>query len=187
MKTLTLHEVTSNDELVRTTNANGINLESSALFVFIDFEKSTPRIIDWDASAAEADLVMKKTHSELLSVVDDNEHFLGVVTRENLNDQEIIKRLQHGIQRSDLSVADFMLNREKLKSIALKDLAKNTIATVVDTLKLSGERFCLVIDGDAHSIRGLVSADDIARKLNLPINISHDSSFVGVFKAINAA
>lgn len=185
MRTLSLHTTAPLDELAWPQEKTEITMDSSALEIFTDFELVKPRIIDSDTSAIEAERLMLKAHVRMLMVVDARQHFLGVINLENLNSQEILKKLQAGHAREDLYVLDFMQSRESLRAFDYADLAKASIRNVIDTLKFHGEQHCLVIQSDTHKIRGIISASDIARKLDLPVNISHDSSFVRIFQAVH--
>ncbi len=184
MKELAFYDTTPFDELAWPELNKRISLESSALEIFTDFEKTQPMVIDSSMSAVDAEKLMQTEHVRLKFVVNSNNHLLGVVSLEDLNSREILKRVSKGENREELSVTDFMRPRNKLKSFDYSDLAHASIKDVIGSLKNSGYRHCLVVDHKHHKIRGIISASDIARSLQLQINIKSDSSFVGIFKAI---
>jgi len=185
MKNLTFYDTTPFDELAWPALNKQINLASSALEIFTDFEKTQPMVVDSSMSAIDAEKLMQTEHIRLKFVVNNNNHLLGVVSLEDLNSQEIIKRISGGENREELSVTDFMRPRKGLKSFEYSDLSKASINDVIGALKDSGYRHCLVVDREQHKIRGIISASDIARTLQLQINIKGDSSFVGIFNAVD--
>lgn len=187
MKSLHLYETHAIDQLVRPEEARSISVTSSACEVITDFTKTQPLMLLSSASAVEAEQLMRKTHVRLKLVIDDNACFLGVVGLEDLNSQEVIKKLAAGFTREDLTVADFMRPRSALRAFDINELERSTIADVVQALKSSGYQHCLVVDRKRHSIRGVISASDIARKLNLPLDLSCASNFAAIFAALHPA
>ncbi|MDF1690535.1 MAG: CBS domain-containing protein [Cycloclasticus sp.] len=184
MKNLTFYDTTPFDELAWPERNNNITLDSSALEVFTDFNQIKPLVIESSISAIDAEKLMQKAHVHLKIVVDSNNHFLGIVSLEDLNCQEILKRISKGDNREELSVTDFMRRRKSLKAVDYSELEKASIDTVIGALKSNNQQHCLVIDREQHKIRGIISARDIARKLHLPLNIASDSTFVGIFQAV---
>ncbi|TYK67122.1 CBS domain-containing protein [Colwellia echini] len=182
MKNLALCNLESIDELACPKDKN-VNLNSSALTIFTDFEAVQPIVLDASTSAVEAEKLMINSHVRLIIIVEQS-HFLGVVSLDDLNLQGIIKREASGIPRAELCVADFMQARNELKAFSYEELQKSSINDVVETLQKRGQQHCIVVDRDSHMIRGIISASDIARKLRIPININVDSSFVNIFNAL---
>ena len=183
MKNLALCDIESIDELAW-PKENCVDLNSPALTVFTDFEQVNPIVIDASTSAVDAESLMINAHVRLVIIVDQY-HFLGVVSLDDLNLQEMIKREAAGIPRAELSVADFMQTRNELKAFSLEELEKSSINDVVETLQKRGQQHCLVVDRNSHMIRGIISASDIARKLRIPININMNSSFINIFNALH--
>ena len=58
------------------------------------------------------------------------------------------------------------------------------IGDVIETLQSAGQQHCLVIDREQHAIRGVLSANDIARRLKLAVDVSTPNSFASIFKVI---
>lgn len=184
MINLTLHETTLSNELVWPEHSKELTGDSSALEVFTDFHKVKPLVIDAQTSAIDAEKLMLKAHVRLKIVVDADEQFLGIVSLQELNSQEMIKKISHGASREELLVIDFMKPKSELKAFSYSEMKKATINELVSALQKSGQQHCLVLDDD-RKIRGVISTSDIARRLSLPINISHDSSFVAIYNAIH--
>ena len=186
MKTLTLYQLNDTDELASPTIDNRISVDSPATEVFTDFVRHTPLVIDSSITAAEAKAMMKRTHVRLKFVINDNGHFVGIVSRDDLHAQGIMKKqaLQN-THRDDLMVTDFMKPRAELKVFHYQDLCDVTIDELIEALKFYGEQHCLVVDNETHKIRGIISSSDIARKLHLDIDIHERSSFLKIFEAVH--
>ena len=184
MKMLALYDLEEIDEFARPNSVEKITLNSSALEVFTDFTVAKPLILESSVSAVNAELLMQKAHVRLKFVVDENNHFMGIVSKNGLNDREVIKKVHAGETRDDLMVTDFMHARNTLKALDFKSVENAVIGDIVETLKENGLQHCLVLDRDKHQIRGIISASDIIRKLHLPVDIMNNSSFVDIFNAI---
>ena len=183
MKKLALCDTDSFDELAWPDDISSqVTQDASALEVFTDFKLFKPLVIDSSSSAIKAEKLMQKTKERLKFVVDKDCHFLGIISLEELNDQEVIKKLSDGYTREELSISDFMKPRVQLKALSYSELKKASIGDVIQVLKSSCQQHCLVVDRGQHEIRGVISANEIAKKLKFPINIAKTSQFVGVFK-----
>lgn len=185
MKNIALHDVEQVDELVWLDTYQGISLNSPALSIMTDFKKQKPLIIDADTLASEAEKMMLKAHVRLKIVVNQDNKLIGVVSLENLNSQEMMKKVNGGSERLDLLVSDFMLPKKDLKVINFSELENATVGDIVEVLKSNGLQHCLVVDRVAHQIRGIVSASDLARGLSIPMNLTVNPTFLDVFNAVH--
>lgn len=172
--------------LVWPNESRDVNLDSSALTVFTDFKENRPLVIDAHCSAIEAERLMLEEHVRLKLVINADRDFLGVVSLADLNSQELLKKVAKGFSRNELKVVDFMRPRESLRVLDYEEVARSTVADLVETLKGNYQQHCLVIDRSSHEIRGVVSASDLARRLRLPLDINRNSSFFGIFTALHA-
>jgi CBS domain containing-hemolysin-like protein len=173
------------DELAWPEENQDITMRTSALEVFTDFNQYKPLVIESTTSAIEARSLMQKAHVRLKMVVDSKDHFLGVISFDDLDKQAVIAKVSEGYKQEELCVTDFMRRRFDLKGFSYSELAKSRISDVVNALKGSEHQHCLVIDRETHKIRGIISASDIARKLHLQIDIENSSSFLNIFKALH--
>ena len=185
MKKLQMFSLDSVDHLVQPDEVEVVTIESSALFIFTDFKKTQPLMIDAHTKATEAEHEMRKAHVKLKLVVDDSLEMIGVVSYHDLSSEAIIKNVASGVSRSELSVADLMRQRSTLRSIDIFDLERATVGDVIHTLQENGEQHCLVIDRKKHHIRGLISASDIARRLHLPVIIEQTPTFASIFGSLH--
>jgi len=169
-------------EIASPANNTSITLKDSALMVFTDFLKTSPLILDDATSAIEAERLMRKTHVRFKIVVDQYNHFLGVISSDDLSEQAQLSKANKVTARAELSVTDLMTPKAELEAICRAQLDTATIGDVVDVLKDHGHQHCLVVDTNTGQICGLFSASDISRILHLPIDIQHRSSFYEIAK-----
>ncbi len=184
MKYLTFYEVDSIDELAR-PDEQELFLDTPALEVFTDLTVAKAPVIESDYNAIDAIQLMQKEHLEMMFVVDEEEHFLGLIREEDLNQQSIIIRQSKGYQRDELSISDFMIERSALKSFDYNEIIDASIRDILYALRKSDLKICLVIDRNEHKIRGIITVKDIAKKLKIPLSISIKSNFDDIYRAIN--
>jgi CBS domain containing-hemolysin-like protein len=179
-----LYPVDSIDQIAWPESSTGLSLDSPALTLLTDFQYHQPRFVDGHDSASAVEQAMLRTHVRLQLVVDEHHQFLGLVSLDDLNGQEILKRVAHGFKRSDLAAKDFMRPRGALRALDYEELRQARVRDLVETLKNKEHQHYLVVDRKSHHIRGVISASDIARKLRLDIKIHHGSSFVAIYNAL---
>ncbi|PSJ46650.1 histidine kinase [Zobellella endophytica] len=180
MKTLPLYAVEATDHLVQPADFTGAYLDSPALSLLSDFKHSQPTMIDADTRAADALEMMQHDHTRLKLVVDDRDELLGLIQLEQLSHQAIIRQVAKGDARHDILVTDLMLPRDKIKSFSYQQLEHSTIADVIHTLQSSGEQYCLVIDRESHQIRSVISVQDIAQRLHMPLDIRKTPTLLNI-------
>ena len=184
MENLDFYDVDPVDELVWPDRDQEIALDAHALAILTDFKEHKPLIVDVSATAVEAESLMRKAHVRMKIVVDKDSKFLGIIDLNDLNGQELIKRVAEGHCRDKMMITEFMQPKEMLKVLDYEELQTSSVGEVVEALKSSGQQHCLVVDRKRHQIRGVISASDLARHLKLPVDISNDSSFLAIFKEI---
>ncbi|MFT4941907.1 MAG: CBS domain-containing protein [Paraglaciecola sp.] len=184
MKNLALYNVNQLDQLAWPEKYQGITLDSPAMAVFTDFKKSKPLVIQDDAPASDVERRMIEERVRLKIVLDEANKFVGVISLDDLNSQEVIKRIASGIERSELLVSNFMRSKDQLKVILLSELVNATVYDVVEMLKTNGLQHCLVVDDTAHQIRGIVSASDLARGLGIAMNLRVSPTFFDIFNGM---
>ena len=177
MKPLTLLPAAGQTSLAHPEHVKNITLDDPALAIFTDFRQSQALVVQAGASAAEAESRMREAHVRMKIVVDKANNVLGMVSLDDLNNQEMIKRISQGFHRSELKVSDFMRPLAALKAFRWQDIQQASIGDVVDALQANGEQHCLAVDNQRREIRGIISASDIARKLRLPVDIATESNF----------
>ena len=185
MRKLSFYDTETVAELAWPEASQKITKRSPATKVFTDFNQYEPLVIEASMSALEAEKLMQQSHVRLKLVVDSSDHFLGIISLDDLSTQEVMKKLSEGYQREELFVTDFMRPRSVLKAFSYAEITAATIGDIINSLQGSGQQHALVIDREHHKIRGIISSSDIARKLKLPIDIDNKSSFAHIFAVVN--
>lgn len=162
-----------------------VSMHSKATEITTDFKLNSPLVIDSNTKAVEAEYIMKKAHVKLQLVLDEHSNFIGTLSFNDLNNQEIVKKVARGDVRSELRVADFMRLKAHLKSIDWATLEQTSIRSLVQTLANCTEQHILVTDNDGNTLRGLISASDVARALHLDVDLNLPVSFRLVNNAIH--
>tara|TARA_R110002126_G_scaffold75469_21_gene188396 strand:- start:8759 stop:9319 length:561 start_codon:yes stop_codon:yes gene_type:complete len=186
MKTLSLFAVEAIDHLIQPDQFEHARLTSPALQLVSDFTQSQPEMINETTAASDVLALMQIERSKLKLVVDEQGELSGLVHLDHLSDQAIMRRVAQGDRRHEIKVADLMRPRERIKALAWQQLQYCTIADVLNTLQSSGEQHCVVVDRESHQIRGVISAQDIARRLHLPVYVRQAPTFLQLFDSISA-
>ncbi|MCC5452134.1 CBS domain-containing protein [Rheinheimera sp. UJ51] len=186
MKKLALFNLENVDHLMQPADFAQATLQSPATSVFTDFKHSEPTIIAGDTTAADALLMMQQERSPLKLVVDDRNELTGLIHIEQLSEQAIMRQVILGADRRELKIRDLMRPRDRIKALAYQQLQNCTIADIINTLQSSGEQYCVVVDRDQHHIRGLIHAQDLARRLKMPVAIRQQPTFLSIFDSLYA-
>ncbi|MEP0074011.1 MAG: CBS domain-containing protein, partial [Marinomonas sp.] len=91
MKTLTYVSTKSVNDLTWPAVSEDITIYSPALSVFTDFDKAGPRVIEANTRADVLVKLMKKEHVRMKIVVDEDNHFVGIISLEDLSEDALIK------------------------------------------------------------------------------------------------
>ena len=186
MKKLKLIALDNIDHIVKPDDFEQITLDSPAKMIFTDFKEFNPLTIDDNTKAIDALRLMRKAHVHLKIVTSDTSDFVGIISSVDVSEQRIMHETTLGHAREEILVSDVMLPRQELMAFDIYELEQATVNDVINVLKQNGLRHCIVIDTKNHHIRGIISSSDIARKLNVPIEISSNVTFAKIFNAINA-
>lgn len=186
MKKLALFNLDAVDQLIQPTDFTDATLNSPALTVFTDFKQSQPTIIEENTSAAITLEMMQQEHCQLKLVVNADEEMTGLVHIEQLSEQALMRQVILGTERSAIKVRDVMRPRDSIKALAYQQLQNCTIADVINTMQSNGEQYCLVVDRDNHQIRGLIHAQDLAKRLHMPLAIRQQPTFLRIFDSLHA-
>lgn len=177
----------ANIELIdRPEQDETLDLNSPALEVFTDFTERTPLMLEQNTPIDEAVETMRRTHVKLKLVIDSAELFRGVISMADLLSVKVTRAAEAtGLQRKDLTVAHVMSRRQDLHAIDLRAVKSARIGDILATMESFGDQHVLVIDRDRGSIRGIISATDIARGLHVPVTISgRANSFAEIVRAV---
>jgi len=185
MKNLNVFALATNDHLVQPEEFTDVQADSSALTILTDFRNHKPHMAYAQLEATEALEVMQAEDVKIKLVVDDSKEFIGVISQDDLSDHNLLlKQMEMQVKRDELLVQDLMHARLKIHAVEFAEFSKATVSDIVSTLKKSHQEYLLVVDQDAHHIRGIVSARDIASRLHVPIEIAKELTFVDIFSAV---
>ena len=187
MKRLLLYQTDNEDSLRVSSHKTLLSLDSNALECVMDFSRVTPLVVTPNLSPSEAAELMAKTHTALEVVVDERDNFIGVVSFNDLQSQEVMKKVANGYSREELTISDFMKPKNKLKAFDTVELANATVADIVARLKGSGQAYCLVIDRAYHQIQGIISVADIEARLQQAIDIGNEAIFSTLCRELRPA
>lgn len=187
-RTLPTFDMTSVYNVQQPEDQHHIKLDDTAILVFTDFKKYQPRMLEDTATVDAALEMMRKTHVRMNLVIDREEHFKGIISLMDLQSSKVMSASTTlGLARSDLTVRDVMLAKEKLHAITLSELRKASIGDVVQTMQYYGDQHALIVDdADGDVLQGIVSASDIARALHIPLLIGdRANSFADIYRALH--
>jgi CBS domain-containing protein len=187
MHKLTLSSIENVRKLTTSESLSQVTADSPALAVFTDFQIKTPYTIDPDTTPADAERLMLEAHVKMKIVVDADNNLLGILSLRELDEERIITRVANGMARAEITVADLMIPKARLKAISYKELGVAKVQDVLDALSAEGLQHCLVVDSGSQTIRGLISASDIARKLHIPLSVHKAPSFAEIVEAVATA
>jgi CBS domain containing-hemolysin-like protein len=185
LKTVSMADIAA---IEQPESVKSLNLHSPAEEVFTDFSKTTPLMLEQSTPIDEAVEMMKRSHVKLKLVIDSRELFRGVISLADLLSVKTMRAAQStGMRRDELTVAHVMTRREDMHAISIKSLSSARIGDLLATMETFGDQHVLVVDPDARSIRGMISARDIARRLHIPVSINaRANSFAEVYQAVRA-
>jgi CBS domain containing-hemolysin-like protein len=165
---------------------NVLSLHSPAMEVFTDFCRQQPLMVEQNTTVDIAREMLRRTHTELFLVIDAQETFRGVLSQEDLESEKVIQEMgQSRLRRSDLTVERVMTPRDRLRAIDFREFQLANIGDVLARLRENGEQHLLVAETKKPSIRGIVSADGIARRMHAPVVISERAlSFSDICRTI---
>lgn len=175
MKTLTYVSTKDVNNLLWPATTKDINIYSSALSVFTDFTTAGPRVIESSTRADELVQLMKKEHVRMKIVVDTDNHFIGVISLDDLSEDVFIKQIANGFKRSELMVADLMRAKEELLALSYTSLRNSDIESLLFSQRHNLLQHLLVIDEDTKAIRGVISSNDVVRQLRLDVDVTFSS------------
>ncbi|AIY65320.1 CBS domain-containing protein [Pseudoalteromonas piratica] len=180
--TISLNGVTSISSLC---SSEALDITSNASHIVTDFNHKRPQLIEKDVSVNEALYMMKMGHVRSKIVIDQSENLMGVISSSDLASYKVLHIAQlRNVSRADLTVENLMIKKEDMRAINFSKISNYTIGDVLATLRNMGQQHVLLIDKE-NTLRGLISASDIARALHIPININEKAhTFKEIFDVV---
>jgi len=173
-------------EIRRPPAVSVLSLHSPAMEVFTDFCRQQPLLVEQNTSVDVAREMMRRTHSEVFLVIDAQESFRGVLSQDDLESEKVMQEIGTSrLRREEITVERVMTPRGRLRAIDFRELQLANIGDVLTRMRDTGEPHMLVAETRSPSIRGIVSADGIARRMHTPVVISERAvSFSDICRAI---
>lgn len=185
MKKLQVFELAEEDHLIQPEEFSDIRGSSPALAIVTDFRNHKPPMVNAHSSATEALEVMRAEDLSIKLVIDRARECIGVIAIEDLNEHALLLKQQGlGINRDELTVYDMMHHRHHLRAMSFAELELASVSDIVAALENYHQYFLLVVDTQAHQIRGLVSSRDISRRMHVPVSIEKERTFADIFSAV---
>ena len=185
MSSLDLHGCDKEDKLIFPEDEQPFSLNSNPLLFFSDYARERPLVVDRNMQALEAKRILRSSRVSSCVVVNRKSEFIGILVLEDLSAQEIMKKQASGMMRTDITVNDFYRPREKMYAIDYSELTRSKIIDVIRVLQRFGQKYCLVTDRVNHNLRGILSAEHIAKKLKIDMQDDRAINFYEIFKTIH--
>lgn len=164
---------------------DSVDAVSPAIEVMTDFSKQTPAVVGADTDAEEAIrwLHMEKFPWQL--VVSADQSLRGILVKGAEAEQNLMRRVANGEERSILAARDIMLPLRSLHCLTIAEVETATVSELLTSLKQSGAEYCLVLDNEYEQLRGLISAHEVIERLGLELSIRRNPTFVDIFNAVH--
>ncbi|MEM6982714.1 MAG: CBS domain-containing protein [Pseudomonadota bacterium] len=154
------------------TNEAVIDLTSPATQVVTSFTDTSPMRASFDTTIEQASKQLMTQRSDFILVTDEQQKLIGIVASADLQSSKIMILAQRlGLPRSEISLRYLMTPLSNLMGVSMKSLSYSCIGDALQTMEHHGAMFLLVTAAN-NEISGLISARDIARKLQIPVHIS---------------
>ena len=154
-----------------------ITMYSAAIEAMTDLRQVATVTVQASESVTRATELMIARGVRLLLVVNANGLIEGLFTSRDAAGEKPVKLLQErrGARYEDLTVGDLMVPRHAIDVIDIASVLKANVGSIVATLKMYGRQHALVLETDTQwgveVVRGIFSATQIARQLDVPIPI----------------
>jgi CBS domain containing-hemolysin-like protein len=160
-------------EIQKPPAANVLSLHSPAMEVLTDFCRHQPLMVEQHTGVEVAREMMRRSHSEVCVVIDAQERFRGVLSRDDLESQKVIREIgESRVGRSEVTVERVMTPKSGIKTIDLREFQLANIGDLLSRMHRNGEKHLIVAETSTPSVRGIVSAEGIARRMHMPVDVS---------------
>ncbi|MDF0533152.1 CBS domain-containing protein [Shewanella sp. A32] len=158
LQTYTLNSLEIND------NSRLLKEDSKATAALMNFSYSTRMALNADMPVPDAYQIMTAENSQINYVVNDHHELLGIVSRNWLSSDNLMKYTDKNHGPSFWSVFDLMLPISELPAVDDAQLQDVTVLDVLETFRSIQRDFMLVLDSNGQ-MRGLLSAEDMIARL----------------------
>lgn len=175
-------------EILESEGNTLVTLDSPAMLVLTDFSKTRPFTMHLDTSVDQAMNAMRTAHVRSIVVTDSADKFRGIITTADLMSRKVLSlATSSGQARNDISIGELMTPKDKLAGVPIEAINAGNIGELLQTLKNEGRPHMLVVEPQHNRIRGIISANEIARRLQIPVEINQRAtSFKELVDVISA-
>lgn len=147
-----------------------VAFDDPAFSVMTDLREVSAATTTPEESIDVAHAIMIRRGVRLLFALDPQGTVAGVITATDLLGEKPMRFMQtHGVNHSDVRVADVMTEASRLEAVPLQDVAQMRVGHVVATLKAVRRQHLLVCEDDGRRVRGIFSASQVARQLGIEV------------------
>lgn len=163
-----------------------LELSSPASKALMDFDYTAPPLLERNTGIAEALMLMDREHVSLKLVINIDEQLKGIITRRDLMSSRLMEvTVAMGKVRQDLTVGDVMTACSALQGVRHDQVLHATVGRILQTMERLGQDYLMVIANDGVSLRGLLDARQIARRLHVDYqNKVQAQSFAEICEAL---
>jgi CBS-domain-containing membrane protein len=168
-----------------------VGLNSPAVKVMTDFHNVPPVTIQGDAKIDQCHKAMIMAGVKSLIVTNGHGGIAGLVTAYDVMGERPMQMVQErGVKFGELTVRDVMRSAQELQSVPFAAVEAAEVGQIISTLEHLGGHYLLVTetDGGQTVLRGLFSAAQIGRQLNMSVNVEAGAkTFAQIEAAVAAA
>jgi DeoR family transcriptional regulator, catabolite repression regulator len=163
-----------------------IDINSPAEIVVNDLQYIFAQMILPDTSIDEALIIMQRSNNKSKLYVGTNTELLGVIDHFTLVSRNVLMIANRkGILRKELTVADIMNLAVTMPVLRKDNVKQSRVGDLLFTMQKLGEAHIKIVD-ENRCFCGLVSAMDISRALDRPVEINVTAhSFKDCFAVIH--
>lgn len=149
-----------------------VTLHHPALSIMVDFRLTPAVTTQIDDHPETALAKLQASDSSYLLVLSELSEIRGVVPAEALTAHRIAEQHDSTHTPAALTLAHWLPDEPNIEMLSLQEVISARVGDVIYTLHDLGKPIVLVgnEEGDMHQIRGLYSARDIARQLDVPFH-----------------
>ncbi|UDL06395.1 CBS domain-containing protein [Marinobacter sp. CA1] len=163
-----------------------LTLDDPALILMTDFRQQAPSVIDHDLSVGDARVRMKLADVALKLVVNRSGDCIGLIAlKDVLGKRAMARAHQMGRPLEEVRVPDIMQPLSSLPLVRLADLERASVGDVVATFQHQHAEHLVVTDGSANAVVGLISASQVSKRLQIPLDSEvRATSFSDIMAAV---
>lgn len=152
-----------------------VHKEDPAMFVMSDFTQRPPHIIHPDDTMDHAINEMEIGSVHLLLVINEEGHFQGIVSSEDVWGEKPIKLIQERrIHRDQVLVKMIMVPYTEIMALNISIIKTACVGHIVKTLATHKQHYALAVSPRANEseqiIRGIFTASQISKQLHIDIS-----------------